>query len=808
MSRMTPSHLPLEEAARFWRAMEAAIRDRRAEQADRQSKTIFFFDADVVVGAVFPNQGVERLLRAYRSQKGQLGWDDYSRLEIGRELARSNRGGLLDVVVRALWCAGYGCQAHLLWSHLFEVDRLESRRSLGNTKELLELLKVGPFKKVAELVESYQNSKSDLPRTYESMIGSLGFFEFVIVEGLLFPEWTARRRYLGRVLSVNEPHGPLPGQIIESQVDAPKVEQLARNILRLERPRGQTLLEMLKSWWRDDREQNAVSDAVAIVALAHCVSDFQRDRIRFYTHTAAVRQACDQMRWWRRDAADHKPQHDDTALAAVPASGTKGDLPPVLDDPNGPFRSSQYMYLRMLLPALQFDGNGNDLSRGQLSGLDIDYLESTLQTAKKVILSAKQARNKHVLTAYVARGGLMNIITDSAMVEFTQQVWLNAQGPLMERIKGAQEAATSDDAAENATMLVDAVKVLAPLQTDAQGDGNDAALLKWREDKLSTLRAHADYVRKKAVEVQAGTQARIAASLDYEKLGALLASGIGRWCFWMDPAMLLEANEACSALLSDTEIPRTLSLIPQQFMDSVQLTAIGDYQSVIDLQAESYETAGETEVSARRLGMRALNIHATIMGASADRLDELHAEISRLKKDCDGVFLSVDHQKQRSRAAVACAWLEAYWAHERVMRDGAYDPVFAHSENTIEAKRLGRAWLHEAAETESSTPEGISLPFAVDHLLSDFKIDRYKLVLNGTSGHAPAQDPYTWEAAAWSRFIAFFTDGSVLDDAKRAAERKRYEVAIGNAPRISYERYWDDHYRWIAQITRPQVGAE
>jgi len=374
-------------------AIKAALYDA---QLEREGKTIvFFFDADVIAGALHARSTIE---------------DESEQV---MPFTRS--------VVKALWLQGLLPHARLTVPHLLELKRVLKRiqqegglRSYFNKNKLSISALSG--------LASRSTIRAGLNRLFEALadpdvanrknrvsrvIDHLGVYEFALIEAELASSSFYDKQEIQKYIDLEGDIGEVQQTIVERDT---RFKDVYSDLETL-RPQKTVVNE---------------ADAASLLAIARL---WERDfdsgiEYRFYTHTNIVRDYCESYPHGRK-------------LMTRPRSELPADVR-CTDRPECAVRSSTYLILRTAFPSVGFG-----LSKGV--AVQVDELKLLADTADSLVQTSGEETDEthaHLRDAEIeSRISLRNLISRLRDRKFTQQM-LTAR---KERVLSSLETLGSDE---------------------------------------------------------------------------------------------------------------------------------------------------------------------------------------------------------------------------------------------------------------------------------------------------------------------------------------------------------------------------
>lgn len=386
------------------RALRAAIYDRLLEVRSRRALH-FYFDTDVVVGSFFGHDTVKYIRT----------------LDVSRE--HPDPGGYIspDVVARALWVTGFACQATMLWAHRREfediINKYHDNDKIHNTTEAVKAAKqIFTSESVRQLDNIIKQNAVNAVHNLEELAKLMPIGHLAVAVAAL-PTWDVRLQLIGDRLDLSEfddvaateiedgaGESPLPAYIGERQ------ELLTLLCLNLQIARSGRRKRLLYRMGVMDVQikSNTYADVCALMQLDHSVRS-GGTHVRFYTNTEALEE------FMTNGVGDQL-----TALIPDPIEDDDMFDSGVIDQPLGVFRSTTYMLLRSVIPALAFTDRRESLpSSVGFEAIELDDLNRMVATAKSV-LNDEIGATREVMEA---RQRLDRLITPLQSISGFLSVW-------------------------------------------------------------------------------------------------------------------------------------------------------------------------------------------------------------------------------------------------------------------------------------------------------------------------------------------------------------------------------------------------
>lgn len=299
---MTQRPSPLAQTV-VVRALRAAIEDAKLE---RQGFPIeFYFDADVVVGALFPGVRI------------QAAFDEAKKPE--------DRRLTFSAIVRSYWLGGLFGSVAMTWPHAGEYEQLRHAAEFSEENEKKALSSVLQQIHGQDLVSQLRNAISAAGQGADAIakicesIGSVHFGSIVILDALCAPSHAARLKRVEDLVTVE--HDPKRQKTWVAK-----------------HPEFHSLCMKLTALRHDPRpESNSVADTAALLLMIDKRSR-SNAKVRFYTQTGALQKLLCSDSYLLYNLSDDREARDATF---------------VLDAPWAPIRSSRYIMLRTIFPALR-----------------------------------------------------------------------------------------------------------------------------------------------------------------------------------------------------------------------------------------------------------------------------------------------------------------------------------------------------------------------------------------------------------------------------------------------------------------------
>lgn len=741
------------------RALEAAIRDKVAEMVFPHIKTCIYCDADIVIGAVYPFHSMAVTAPGSTSP--------------------------ISNVVRSMWTAGHLAPVGMLWPHLAEFHRaIQKERDQPSQKYLLDY---AARTRIPALRDALRTRPDQVLASAQEC---LGVEEYVVLWASQYATLSDRLAAIGDNLDLTMD----AGDSLRGVVDATMTQSLAQRILAV-RSQSSSFLKVFKSlafWGESRRTRNALSDAISLLTIARFAlgQNQSRRRVRFITSAEALFDAAD-LQSWVRAARDPDPAGDDGLLRSS-----------VRDDPDGPMRSMEYMYLRGVVPSLSFQTNpGSEPMKAEYSSWDIDDLRETV-SGIKVILHPEWHPDFSDLNV-VGRKLYDDIHRGSAGL-FFRKVWMNGM---------------SDDSVIKALNRLDvAASQMVPELTSEMNRN--------RIDQINHNQFHELVLNMSARVSQLETH--WFAQLEHQRAteaaadqNVILQGGISRWLAGYSGDSLMDWEDTIRAVESESEsdppaeIPKSATqarsvLAKLLVLDMLQTKTGADVVlSLADQIASSshdmaFKFAAMCVVNRARLTKAA---YRDQYSAPPNALAEFEAVETWCRQISDKID-AVQDVYARARMHVACAWMMFQVAIERQHHQGQFlgqlDSVSKEGVLYIHARRL----LGVAAMDLDEESRKYSLVRAIDLITAVPVQGGSPLFPPGVADdEIDITNPYNFDAIIWWRVarqnrLAKGVDHEYIESLRPLLSQ--FETTLAGL--LSHERFWRYHLDWYSLAKMGDAG--
>lgn len=367
----------ISETKAFGQALRAALHDRSLEEND--SRIVYFFDADVVVGALFAHEEFEK---------------DFARKQ---PVSRS--------IVRALFADGWLPRVRLATPHLEELtEKLKQIRQAGGIDEYLakrnEYVRSFAGTGFRSIASRFKGLLSEVNQQRDNALAnairSLGLYEFAAIEA---ESTSLQMREKGFVLDLIDWEGE-SGPPASELVGTGAVEELQK---------------ALSGHRTDAGSRSNLADAASIVIVSAFVMEDPRAHYRFYSLADPMRTLFESSQLVRRLLTEPG--------RAVP----HGEQ--FIDQPNSCVRSSTYFILRSVYDSLSFSVGPLTVDQGQ-ERQRLEEIATRLVNEETDPLFAGEAESLYTAVIEMDNRHFATRLIESRLSTVKRAIEKSASGPL------------------------------------------------------------------------------------------------------------------------------------------------------------------------------------------------------------------------------------------------------------------------------------------------------------------------------------------------------------------------------------------
>ncbi len=769
--------LPIERVRRIGRALEAALADVARETSGHTSH--FYFDADVVIGACFVLDEVRKdYLRAMSTTMPAGVQTVNPSAWLSWALDSWDPHDRLPSFFRTIWSAGFACRARMLYSHILELDNATRSRRTSHDMRAQSMAAISVSKERLEHLLNHDPERTPhdvaIDRLLLEAAHALTFQHLVILEAAAHTSLEDRFEYLGNVLDLESDTGPSIETLLDAH--APEAWRLASAIGLATRHNSGSWLASMNYRIRPRRRRNELADALALLGMRSLLRDVRGQSaqvtLRFYTHTRSLSKACASASWLKNELMDTASVVDDGILAAG-----------LDDNPNTIVRTSDYMLLRSVLPAIAFQNALRPYANQKISQWDRHALSDVVATLKRCYTRARNMSESDVALDDVSLQIVLLVYRITTNDTFAR-VWFDLQAPLVAK-------------------CAHAIRGISTLTKAIADNPNRSRLILKAESRMIDEQIRVFERRTAALAEVEDALVRRTQSLQRDD-SLLVNSGIGRWLSWLADTEsrtdVLDVIVTAFGPHSTDPFANAIGVAADRFGDDAWLQrylpaviacASGQLFGTIEL----LRCLPDGITPERRISTELLLLRARI------GLKERRSHTLRDLRRVTDVLLNDACEVQTgqlARARICAAWNAFYWLHglSPIERPEDYADI-------VYVNQIAGRLITSALPGIAPVWYDIILPASLVRLLQSYPgHECVGIATNIRLGPMEEPSRYWKDADIYASWVADHRINQLHGLPYTALlERCARDVALlERASAVSTEDYWADHLLYIRQV--------